>query len=155
VNRGLVTLALRVRQQNGSALRLARFLAEHPAVERVISPGLESHPQHARARELFDGYGGVLGLEVRGGEAETAAVLGRLRPAIAAPSVGGVHTLVMRRARVSHAGLTAEERARLGIGDRLIRVSVGIESADEPCADFRAGAGRALKILDGRLAAAP
>jgi cystathionine beta-lyase/cystathionine gamma-synthase len=75
-------------------------------------------------------------LEVRGGEAETAAVLGRLRLAIVAPSVGGVHTLVMRPARVSHAGLTAEERARLGIGDRLIRVSVGIESADELCADF-------------------
>jgi len=143
LNRGLVTLALRVRQQNATALRLARFLEGHPAVERVLYPGLESHPQHARARSLFQGYGGVLALEVRGDEAEAAAVLERLRIALVAPSLGGVHTLVMRPARVSHAGLTAEERARLGIGDRLIRVSVGIESADEVCADFaRALAGR-------------
>ena len=143
LNRGLVTLALRVRQQNASAQRLAHFLAEHPAVERVIYPGLESHPQHARARALFAGYGGVLGLEVRGGEAEAAGLLERLRLACVAPSVGGVHTLVMRPAKVSHAGLTAEERARLGISDRLIRVSVGIESVDELCEDFaRALAGR-------------
>jgi cystathionine beta-lyase/cystathionine gamma-synthase len=143
LNRGLVTLALRVRQQNATALRLARFLEGHPAVERVLYPGLESHPQHARALSLFQGYGGVLALEVRGDEAEAAAVLERLRIALVAPSLGGVHTLVMRPAKVSHAGLTAEERARLGIGDRLIRVSVGIESADEVCADFaRALAGR-------------
>jgi cystathionine beta-lyase/cystathionine gamma-synthase len=143
LNRGLVTLALRVRQQNATALRLARFLEGHPAVERVVYPGLESHPQHARARSLFQGYGGVLALEVRGDEAEAAAVLERLRIALVAPSLGGVHTLVMRPAKVSHAGLTAEERARLGIGDRLIRVSVGIESADEVCADFgQALAGR-------------
>jgi cystathionine beta-lyase/cystathionine gamma-synthase len=136
LNRGLMTLALRVRQQNATTLRLARFLEGHPAVERVIYPGLESHPQHARARELFQGCGGVLALEVRGDEAEAVAVLERLRIALVAPSLGGVHTLVMRPARVSHAGLTAEERARLGIGDRLIRVAVGIESADEVCADF-------------------
>jgi cystathionine beta-lyase/cystathionine gamma-synthase len=142
LNRGLVTLALRVRQQNATALRLARFLEGHPAVERVIYPGLESHPQHVRARELFQGYGGVLGVEVRGGEMETAAVLDRLRIALIAPSVGGVHTLVMRPAKVSHAGLTPEERARLGIGDRLIRVSVGIESAEELCADFSQALGR-------------
>src|SRR6266404_6216503 len=130
-----MTLALRVRQQNASALRLAGFLAGHSAVELVIYPGLESHPQHTRAKELFQGYGGVLGFEVRGGEQETGAVLGRLKIAFVAPSLGGVYTLVMQLARVSHAGLTPEERARLGISDRLIRVSVGIESADI-CADF-------------------
>jgi cystathionine beta-lyase/cystathionine gamma-synthase len=143
LNRGLMTLALRVRQQNSTALRLARFLAGHPAVERVIYPGLATHPQHSRAKELFQGYGGVLGFEVRGGEKETGTVLGRLRIACVAPSLGGVHTLVMRPARVSHAGLTPEERARLGISDRLIRVSVGIESADDLRADFeQALAGR-------------
>jgi len=136
LNRGLMTLALRVRQQNSTALRLARFLAGNSAVERVIYPGLETHPQHSRARELFPGYGGVLGFEVRGGQEETGAVLGRLRIACVAPSLGGVHTLVMQPARVSHAGLTPEERARLGISDKLIRVSVGIESADDLCADF-------------------
>lgn len=136
LNRGLLTLALRVRQQNSTALRLARFLAGHPAVERVIYPGLETHPHYVRAKELFQGYGGVLGFEVRGGEGETGAVLGRFKIAVVAPSLGGVHTLVMRPARVSHAGLTPEERARLGISDRLIRVSVGIESADDICADF-------------------
>jgi cystathionine beta-lyase/cystathionine gamma-synthase len=117
-------------------LQLARFLEGHSAVARVIYPGLESHRQHGRATELFTGYGGVLGFEVQGGEAETEAVLGRLGIAFVAPSLGGVHTLVMRPARVSHAGLTPEERARLGIGDQLIRVSVGIESADDLCADF-------------------
>src|SRR5207249_12070309 len=104
LNRGLMTLALRVRQQNSTALRLARFLAGHSAVERVIYPGLENHPQHTRAKELFQGYGGVLGFEVKGGEKETGAVLGRLRIACVAPSLGGVHTLVMQPARVSHAG---------------------------------------------------
>ena len=143
LNRGLMTLALRVRQQNSNALRLARFLAGHSAVERVIYPGLENHPHHTRAKELFKGYGGVLGFEVRGGEEETGAVLRRLRIAVVAPSLGGVHTLVMRPARVSHAGLTPEERARLGISDRLIRVSVGIESADDLCADFE----QALAVL--------
>ena len=78
----------------------------------------------------------MLGFEVRGGEEETGAVLGRLGIAVVAPSLGGVHTLVMQPARVSHAGLTQEERRRLGISDRLIRVSVGIESADDLCADF-------------------
>ena len=84
-----------------------------------------------------------MGFEVRGGEEETDAVLGRLKVAFVAPSLGGMHTLVMRPARVSHAGLTREERARLGISDRLIRVSVGIESADDLCADFE----QALAVL--------
>ena len=143
LNRGLMTLALRVRQQNTNALQLAHFLAGHSAVERVIYPGLENHPHHTRAKDLFQGYGGVLGFEVRGGEQETGAVLGRLKIAVVAPSLGGVHTLVMQPARVSHAGLTPEERARLGISDRLIRVSVGIESADDICADFE----QALAVL--------
>ncbi len=84
-----------------------------------------------------------MGFEVRGGEEETGAVLERFRIAFVAPSLGGVHTLVMRPARVSHAGLTPEERARLGTSDRLIRVAVGIESADDICAHFdQALAGR-------------
>ena len=141
LNRGLMTLALRVRQQNQNALRLARFLAAHAAVERVIHPGLETHPQHARAAELFQGCGGVLGFEVRGGVEEAEGVLGRLRIAAVAPSLGGVHTLVMQPARVSHAGLTPQERARLGISDRLIRVAVGIESAEDLCADFEQALG--------------
>src|SRR5438093_587599 len=89
-----MTLALRVRQQNSNALRLARFLGGHSAVKRVIYPGLENHPQHTRAKELFQGYGGVLAFEARGGEEETSALLGRLKIAVVAPSLGGVHTLV-------------------------------------------------------------
>ena len=94
LNRGLMTLALRVRQQNSNALRLARFLGGHSAVKRVIYPGLENHPQHTRAKELFQGYGGVLAFEARGGEEETSALLGRLKIAVVAPSLGGVHTLI-------------------------------------------------------------
>ena len=136
LNRGLMTLGLRVQRQNHNAHRLASFLAEHAAVARVIYPGLESHPHHARARELFRGCGGVLGFEIRGDERQTEAALQRLRIAAVAPSLGGVHTLVMRPAKVSHAGLTPQERARMGIGDQLIRVAVGIESADDLCDDF-------------------
>ena len=135
-HRGIKTLALRVRYQNDSALRLAQFLEKHPRVSNVNYAGLESHPQHARARELFEGFGGVLSFEVTGGVAAAERVLERVRLPIVAPSLGGVETLITRPATTSHAGMTAEDRARLGISDGLIRVSVGIEATDDLVADF-------------------
>lgn len=136
LHRGLKTLAVRVRYQNASALRIARFLEDHPAVTRVHYPGLESHPHHARARELFDGFGGTITFDVAGGLEAADRLMSTLRIAIPAPSLGGVETLVMSPARISHWGLTPEERARIGIGDGLVRLSVGLEATRDLIGDL-------------------
>ena len=137
LKRGLKTLALRVRFQNDSTLLLARFLAAHPAVRRVNYPGLESHPQHRRARELFAGAGGVLSFELAGTAAHADAFAARLRIPVLAPSLGGVQTLLTRPATTSHAGLAPAQRERLGIRDELLRLSVGIEATEDLIEDFR------------------
>jgi len=134
--RGMKTLALRVRHQNESALRIAQFLENHPAVARVNYPGLESHPRHQRARELFDGFSGMLSLEPVGGVAAADKFMQRLTIPIVAPSLGGVETLVTRPSITSHAGMSREDRERLGISEGLVRVSVGIEATDELIEDF-------------------
>ncbi len=136
LHRGMKTLSLRVRQQNENALRLARLLIAHPAVERVNYPGLETHPQHDRARTLFEGCGGVFSFEARGDVREADALISRLQLPISAPSLGGVESLTTRPVTTSHSGLSPEERERVGIRDRLIRVAVGIEAPDDLCADF-------------------
>ncbi|TLY81457.1 MAG: aminotransferase class I/II-fold pyridoxal phosphate-dependent enzyme [Gammaproteobacteria bacterium] len=136
LSRGLKTLALRVRYQNESTLRIARFLEGHPAVECVHYAGLESHPRHARARSLFAGFGGVLSFELEGPASRADEFAARVRLPIVAPSLGGVHTLLTRPATTSHAGLAPEERARLGIGDGLLRLSVGIESTEDLLEDL-------------------
>jgi cystathionine beta-lyase/cystathionine gamma-synthase len=112
-------------------------------VDRVNYPGLESHPRHAAAREFFDGFSGMLSFELRGGLAAAEAFAGKLTLAAIAPSLGSVETLVTRPAITSHAGLEPAERERIGIHDGLIRVSVGIEAADDLIADF----GQALEEL--------
>jgi cystathionine beta-lyase/cystathionine gamma-synthase len=136
LNRGLKTLALRVRYQNDSALRIAQFLEAHPAVARVHYAGLESHPRHARARTLFAGFGGVLSFELKGSAAQADELAGRVRIPAIAPSLGGVHTLLTRPATTSHAGLSREDRERLGISDGLLRLSVGIEATEDLLEDF-------------------
>jgi cystathionine beta-lyase/cystathionine gamma-synthase len=134
--RGMKTLALRVRYQNESALKIARFLEAHPAIEKVNYPGLESNPQHARARQLFDGYGGMLSFETRGGVDAAERVMQRAKLPIIAPSLGGVETLLTRPVTTSHSGMSIEDRRRLGITDSLIRVSTGIESTEDIIEDF-------------------
>jgi cystathionine beta-lyase/cystathionine gamma-synthase len=136
LSRGLKTLALRVRYQNDSALRIARFLEGHRAVECVHYAGLESHPRHARARSLFAGFGGVLSFELKGSASRADEFAARVRIPIVAPSLGGVHTLLTRPATTSHAGLSPEERSRLGISEGLLRLSVGIESTDDLLEDL-------------------
>ena len=137
LNRGLKTLALRVRQQSANALTLARHLAGHPAVARVRYPGLSDHPAHARARRLLgEGFGGMLAFEPAGGAAAADRFLSGVRLATHAASLGGVETLVVSPARSSHAALSAEERAALGIRDELVRVSAGIETVEDLIADF-------------------
>ncbi len=141
LHRGIKTLAVRLTYQNASALRLAEFLERHPAVERVNYPGLASHPRHQRARELFSGYGGVLSFELAGGVEEADRFIARTTLPISAPSLGGIETLITRPATTSHAGLAPEVRRRLGIADRLIRLSVGIEATEDLLDDL----GRALE----------
>jgi cystathionine beta-lyase/cystathionine gamma-synthase len=125
-----------VRQQNINALELARSLARREGVRVVHYPGLEAHPQHARARELFDGFGGMLSFELEGGLDAARRVLSRLEIPVQGPSLGGVETLITRPAVTSHAGLSENERRRLGVTDGLLRVSVGVESAADIVGDF-------------------
>ncbi|HST19975.1 MAG TPA: aminotransferase class I/II-fold pyridoxal phosphate-dependent enzyme [Blastocatellia bacterium] len=134
--RGIKTLALRVRFQNESATKLAQFLEGHPRVASVNYAGLESHPNHARARELFEGFGGVLSFELNGDVNAADSVLQKVKLPIVAPSLGGVETLITRPATTSHSGMPSEDRARLGITDTLIRVSVGIEATEDLIDDF-------------------
>jgi cystathionine beta-lyase/cystathionine gamma-synthase len=136
LDRGLKTLPLRMQRHNENALALARFLEQHPAIERVHYPGLESHPHHARAQELFSGCSGMLAFTLRGSGEYTAAVLDRLHLPVVGPSLGGVETLVSRPVALSHRGLTADERQALGIGENLVRVSVGIEDIQDLVDDF-------------------
>jgi cystathionine beta-lyase/cystathionine gamma-synthase len=137
--RGMKTLGVRVRHQNESALRIARFLEAHPAVARVNYPGIESHAHHGRARQLFDGFGGTLSFDLTGGVAAADRLMAALRLSISAPSLGGVDTLIMRPAMISHAGLSPQERARLGIDDGLIRLSVGLETLEDLIDDLEQG----------------
>lgn len=136
LERGMKTLALRMRFQNESALRIARFLENHPKVARVNYPGLESHPRHQRARELFEGFGGMLSFELKGGLPAADSLMRRLTLPIVAPSLGGVETLITRPAITSHSGMSPEERQKLGISDSLIRLSVGIEATEDLMEDF-------------------
>jgi cystathionine beta-lyase/cystathionine gamma-synthase len=136
LHRGLKTLGLRMRQHNGSALKIARFLEEHPAVLRVNYPGLESHPRHERARRLFGGFSGMLSFEMKGGLEASERFIKDVRLPVVAPSLGGVETLVTRPATTSHSGMLPEDRKRLGITDGLIRVSIGIESTEDLLEDF-------------------
>jgi cystathionine beta-lyase/cystathionine gamma-synthase len=136
LHRGLKTLALRVRFQNASALEIAHFFDQHPAVERVSYPGLPSHPQHARAKALLDGFGGMLSIELRGGREAADRFMRRVTVGVNAPSLGGVESLLSRPAAMSHSGLTPEERAAVGVSEGLIRISIGIEATEDLIDDF-------------------
>lgn len=134
--RGIKTLALRVQAQNANALALARFLQDHPAVAAVNYPGLASHPDHAQAEKLLSGFGGMLSLRLHGGEQAAQALLDAVTLAYVAPSLGGVETLITRPVATSHAGMSLEDRERLGITADLIRISSGIEGVQDLVGDF-------------------
>ena len=133
--RGLKTLALRMRQHCDNASRIAQWL-EGRRVGRVIYPGLASHPQHALARRQMHGFGGMITLILDRDLAGTVAVLERLRLFTLAESLGGVESLAEHPAIMTHASIPAEQRARLGISDGLIRLSVGVEEAHDLIADL-------------------
>jgi cystathionine beta-lyase/cystathionine gamma-synthase len=136
LQRGLKTLALRMRHQNDSASRLASALSGTAGVEQVHYPALASHPRHARATRLFSGMGGVLSFTLSGGVAAAQELVRGLELAVSAPSLGGPETLVTLPATTSHAGMSADERAKAGIADGLVRVSVGLEDPGDLVADF-------------------
>ena len=132
VARGLKTLDLRVRAQSATALELAKWLQDHPRVSNVLYPGLESHPEHQRASQLFEGgYGGMVTFELDGSIEQTAKVCGATRLFRLAVSLGAVESLIEQPATMSHASYDAEDRNRFGISDGLIRLSVGLESMDD------------------------
>ncbi len=136
LHRGIKTLAVRVRQQNASAMEIARFLESRPEVQTVHYPGLASHPQHNRARELFDGFGGMLSFELKGGVELAERFIRNTTIPICAPSLGGVESLITRPVTTSHACLSPEECKKVGISESLIRLSVGLEATADILSDF-------------------
>lgn len=129
--RGLKTLALRMERQCASALAIAQWLERHPKVRRVYYPGLESHPQHALARRQMRAFGGMISAELKGSLADARRFLERCELFALAESLGGVESLIEHPAIMTHASVPPEVRAELGISDTLVRLSVGIEDADD------------------------
>jgi cystathionine beta-lyase/cystathionine gamma-synthase len=129
--RGLKTLAVRMRAHNENGMAVAEFLQDHPRVAGVHYPGLKDHREHDLARRLMRGFGGMLSFEVKGGMAEAEAVLRGLRIIRMAPSLGGADSLASMPVHTSHLFLTPEERRKVGIGDNLVRLSLGIEDPED------------------------
>jgi len=136
LERGLRTLDIRVRRQNDNAMRIANWCADRKEIKRVHYPGLSDHPDHEVARDMLDAFGGMLAIELPGGGKTTERFLRRLKVFTHAASLGGVESLVSEPRYTSHAGLTSEERTRIGIPDGFLRLSVGIEDADDLIADI-------------------
>lgn len=137
LQRGLKTLELRMREQCHSALRIAAWLEQHPKVRRVLYPGLASHPQHARAQQVMRGqYGAMISFEVDGDLHETKRICSATRLFGLAVSLGAVESLIEQPATMSHASYDAAARAAAGIGDSLIRISVGLEDPDDLMEDL-------------------
>ena len=139
VLRGLKTLHVRMQRHAENALALAHHLERHPQVERVIYPGLPSHPQHALARRQMSGFGGMLAFVIRGGLPAARAFLEAVRIFACAESLGGVESLVEHPAIMTHASVPKETREQLGILDGFIRISVGIEAVSDLVDDLERG----------------
>jgi cystathionine gamma-synthase/methionine-gamma-lyase len=143
--RGLKTLPLRMRQHCQNAQQVAEWLSKHPRLAKVNFPGLPEHPQHQLAQTLFNGkgYGGMLSFEISGADkAKVYRFMEALTVCLPATTLGDVYSLVLHPATSSHRGLTSEERARIGIPDGLVRLSTGIESADDILADLDQALGK-------------
>ncbi len=136
VLRGLKTLSLRMRRHEDNAMAIAVFLSMHPHVGKVIYPGLPSHPGHNLAREQMDGFGGMISVELHGGLDAAQRVLARTKLFTLAESLGGVESLIEHPGLMTHASLGAERRQEIGLGDGLIRLSVGIEDEADLLADL-------------------
>ncbi|MEZ6319449.1 MAG: cystathionine gamma-synthase [Phycisphaerales bacterium] len=134
--RSTKTLHVRMQRHCENAMRVAEHLARHPAVERVVYPGLESHPQHALAKRQMRGFGGMVTIYLKGGLPAARTMLERVQLFSLAESLGGVESLIEHPAIMTHGSVPAEERAKLGITDGLVRLSVGIEDAEDQLSDL-------------------
>ncbi|KAI8145022.1 Cys/Met metabolism PLP-dependent enzyme-domain-containing protein [Fennellomyces sp. T-0311] len=134
--RGIMTLEIRMQRHEQNALAVARFLETHASVTEVIYPGLESHPQHALAKQQQKGFGGMVSFRMKGSLDNVNKFLGKLHIITLAESLGGVESLIEVPAVMTHASLSPEQRAALGITDTLVRVSVGIENQDDLIQDL-------------------
>jgi cystathionine gamma-lyase len=136
--RGVKTLALRMERQSASALQIAKWLAEHPRIRRVVYPGLASHPQHELARRQMRAFGAMIAVELDGSADDARRFLERCKLFTLAESLGGVESLISLPALMTHASTASEVRASLGITDTLIRISAGIEDTEDLIADLKA-----------------
>jgi len=134
--RGVRTLALRMKEHEKNAFVVARFLAQHPAVEAVYYPGLETHHNHDVAKNQMSGFGGVVSFKIKGGEVEANIFFKRLRVFVLADSLGGVESLANYSTRMTHEHFPSHLKKKIGITDNLIRLSVGIEDSEDLIADL-------------------
>ncbi len=140
--RGLKTLALRMERHSANAQKIAEFLSKHKKVAKVMYPGLKSHPGHAFAKKQMDDFGGIVTIDLKGGIKESRAMLSACKVFTLAESLGGVESLIQHPAIMTHASLSKEQREKVGITDGTIRLSVGIEDADDLIKDLE----QALKV---------
>jgi len=143
LERGMKTLALRVRQQNENATQLAKFLNAHPRVKKVYYPGLESHKNYEIAKKQMTGFGGMVSVDLNCESKDVSRFTKALRLATPAVSLGGMETILCLPCQTSHAALPREEREKIGISDTLVRISVGIEEIQDIINDFK----QALEVL--------
>ncbi len=136
LGRGMRTLDLRVRKHDSNAMAVAKFLESHPSVSKCIYPGLPSHADHDLAKRQMDGFGGMVTFEVKGGRQAAERALKRFEIIARAASLGGVESLASMPVNTSHTSYSFEERQKLGIGEGMIRLSVGIEDPEDLCQDL-------------------
>ena len=141
VDRGMRTLGVRVERHNINGMAVARWAEQRTGIARVHYPGLPNHPDHAYASKVLDGFGGMVGLELKGGARATERFLRKLRLIAHAPSLAGVESLISEPRRTSHSLLTEEQRVRMGVPDGFVRLSCGIESAEDIIADLEQALG--------------
>jgi methionine-gamma-lyase len=134
--RGIKTLPLRMKKHDENAMKVAEFLEAHKKVEKVHYPGLKSHPQHELAKRQMSGFGGMISFELKGGVQEGVKLMNSVKLCILAVSLGAVETLIEHPASMTHASISREERLRTGITDGLVRLSVGIEDAEDIIQDL-------------------
>jgi cystathionine gamma-lyase len=136
VNRGLKTLHVRMREHMKNGLGVAKFLEQHPAVEKVVYPGLPSHPQHKLALRQCSGFAGMISFYIRGGLSETMTFFQHLKVFTVAESLGGYESLAEHPAIMTHASVPEDQRKMLGISDNMVRLSVGLEELNDLIADL-------------------
>jgi cystathionine beta-lyase/cystathionine gamma-synthase len=142
IDRGMRTLAVRMERHNANGLKVAQWGEQHPGITKVHYPGLASHPDHQHAKEVLAGFGGMVGLELKGGAKVTERMLKKLKLITHAPSLAGVETLVSEPRLTSHKGIGAEGRSKIGIPDGFLRLSCGIEDAEDIIGDLEQALGK-------------